>query len=306
MFNTFPTQSSQEDSGSTFSSGSEPKLKVSYLPDYYSSGSFRSLEGYASLPRSSILMPINGGDDFICQSSSGSTIFQKSNPNAVISGYDEWLGFWMNEAGTLLYIVMYDRGTTPYTYALVTVDDAGTVTTLGTDQPSSNFAVEREFTTGTGMIPQDDGGFKIVMDEQYAVIDAAGQFTTQPTDIFTGVDPFLWGGEADHIYISDEGYLTGAITANVIGGSNSGGVGYVELMFGSGNSLVQTIIKVENVRGFNSTGSSSLKGGLIPWKDYIVVFRANSNPYRSETIKYSREDFDKYLSELAQYTGVTL
>lgn len=305
MFNTFPTQSSQEDSGSTFSSGLEPKLKVSYLPDYYSSGQFRSLEGYASLPRSSILMPANGADDFICQSSNGSTIYQKTNPNAVISGYDEWVGFWMNEVGTLLYIVMFDRGTTPYTYALVTVDAAGTVTTLGTDQPSSDFAVEREFTTGTGMIPQDDGGFKLISDKEYAVIDSAGQFTTQPTDIFTGVDPILWGGEADHIYMSDEGYLTGGITSNLIGGPSSA-VGYVELMFGSGNSLVQTIIKVENVRGFNNTASSSLKAGLIPWKDYIVVFRPSTNPYRSEIVKYSREDFDKYLSELAQYTGVTL
>jgi len=76
MFNTFPTQSSSESTSTTTSIGDlGPVLKHSSLPAYRQSGNQRNLEGFASLSRSSIVLPNGVSGSLVLVDSTGSTIW---------------------------------------------------------------------------------------------------------------------------------------------------------------------------------------------------------------------------------------
>jgi len=294
MFNTFPTQSSQEDSSSNFSSGSEPKLKFSYLPDYYGAGKSNTLEGYASLTGSSIVLPFSGTNPIVCLSSTGSNIYSVA-PSAAISGYDQWMGFWLNDDASLLYAVLKDTGTSPDTYAIITINSSGVVSTVGTDQPSVDFSVARYWSFLGGIIPQDDGGFKLISDKEYAIIDSAGQFTTQPTDI--GTDGF-----SDLFpYLTDDNTYIAGLYGQQLGSGRPLGFSLVK-----NNRGARAIVSLDMAPGIANIED---RGGFLRWRDYVVTVEdsISSIPFfRSALVKYSKNDFESYIAQWSKYSGVTL
>ena len=294
MFNTFPIQSSQEDSSSTFSSGSEPKLKFSYLPDYYGAGKSNTLEGYASLTGSSIVLPSSPTNPIVCLSSAGSTIYSVT-PSAAISGYDQWMGFWLNDDASLLYAVLKETGTSPDTYATITINSSGVVSTVGTDQPSVDFSVARYWSLSGSIIPQDGGGFKLISDEEYAVIDSAGQFTTQPTDI--GTDGF-----SDLLpYLTDDNTYIAGLYGKQLGSSRPLGFSLVK-----NNRGARAIVTADMAPGIANIAD---RGGFLRWRDYVVTVEdaVTSNPlFRSALVKYGKNDFESYIAQWSKYSGVTL
>lgn len=127
MFNTFPTQSSQDESGSgggSSSTGSEPSAVGDPISSFYSAGKADYLEGFSSLPGSSILLPTTNTGNLVLYDSTGSIVFSRA-PSNIVAPMDRWVGFWMNDDATILYVVGRDTGGNPDIYYLVEVNSVG-------------------------------------------------------------------------------------------------------------------------------------------------------------------------------------
>jgi len=291
MFNTFPTQSSSESTSTTTSIGDlGPVLKHSSLPAYRQSSNQINLEGFASLSRSSIVLPNGVSGSLVLVDSTGSTIWSYA-PGAFNAAADSWAGFWMNDDATLMYVFASDTTVAPNAWYTSTVDAAGTIVELGNDQPALEFTtLSQWWTGGTGVQPDGTGSFKILhnvdaTNGQYAVLDSAGQFTTQPTDFYDdGMDaPNVHGSSP---YETDGGY----IISDIIGSS-----GRINLGITHKYSSIDMNISSDTFLGWGGRS-------VIRWRDYVVTWHTSGS--REGLVKYSVSDFDKYASEMGEYYGV--
>jgi len=297
MFNTFPTQSSSESTGTTTSSGDlGPVLNHSPLPAYYNNVATRNLEGFASLSRSSVSLPSNDTTNLVLFDSTGSTIWSYV-PGNLNAAADRWAGFWLNDDATLLYVFASDTTVSPNAWYTFTIDAAGTIVELGNDQPALEFTnTSQWWTSGTGVQPDGTGGFKILhnvdaITGQYAILDSAGQFTTQPTDYY---DDGIGTPQVSAVspYETESGYIISGIVLSVDG----------RLNIGISNKYLSLQVNVSRDTFVGHATSSSSEVGAIRWRDYVVPW--DNNTTRGGLVKYSVSDFDKYASEMAEYYGV--
>jgi hypothetical protein len=293
QFPTFPTQTTATADESVFAGTTAPVLRVSALPSYWNAQSSTYLEGFASSVGSAISLPITDTAALTCYSATGSTLWSKANPAAALATYDHWYGFWLNDDATLLYVSVVENSTTPNTFGLITIDVAGTVATLGTDTPASDFTTANDFwKLGSNMQPDGTGGFKLLnalatTTAQYAVIDAAGQFTTDPTALYANASAAFTSDPA--VYETADGYLIGANTA-------AGGTATATLH--NGTTVLIASIQEENLRG------SGPVMGYTRWRDYVVTWYSAGT--RTDSLKSSKTDMDTFAKSLATYVGIEL
>lgn len=84
--------------------------------------------------------------------SAGSTIWGYT-PAAITASATDWAGFWLNDAEDLLYVVTsHSVGGQNYLFTVATINAAGTISTIGTFQPS-------DFGTGYNKMSWYDASF---------------------------------------------------------------------------------------------------------------------------------------------------
>lgn len=305
MFNTFPTQSSQDESGSgggSSSTGSEPSAVGEPISSFYSAGKANYLEGFASSPGGSILLPTTNTGNLVAYDSTGSIIFSRS-PSNVAALMDRWVGFWMNDDATILYVVGRDISGDPDKYYLVEVNSGGVDTVVGSDNIDDDFDGNGDWTGGTSIIPLSGGGFRIISlgDSggsvgigrcQFADIDSAGQFVTNRAQIFedTQKDAFLFG--FSNVYESPDGFILNnlqEVTAS----------GLVSFTISNKKNVVR--VTVENTRLLG--GSNTANCGFIRWRDYITILNTVDSE-RGAILKYPVLTFDEFLKDFGNSVGL--
>lgn len=299
MFNTLPSNSVAQEGGSggtTTSTGVAPRIAGSSLPSYWSKSTHRFLEGFSDVTGSALYMPITSSDALTLYSSTGSILWTFANPGSTVTNYDHWVGFWLDTDGTKLYVVLVDSGTTPDTFALITIDSAGTVTTIGTDQPAVDFTARPTWMGGGTIIEDGAGNFKILSDldsatnAQYAVMDATGTFTTQPTTFYTGAALAV---DALPSYETTNGYVMAL--------SNFGttATGKVSIQLHNKTDLISnTFVPLDSLLGI---GINSC--GWVKWRDYVVSWDS-VNSSRVACLKYTEEAMATFAQQLAEYAGI--
>jgi hypothetical protein len=296
QFNTFAIQDDSAGDTSTFAGSAVPTLRVSAVPSHWDAQKTNALEGFASSVGSQIKLPTTSSNALTCLDASGSALsgWPKANPAAVVATYDNWYGFWMNDDATLLYVVLVEVGSTPDTFALVTINVAGTVVTLGTDQPSSDFTTASFWASDAATIQPDGTGFKLLnayddaTNAQFAIIDIAGQFTTDPTALYTDAALSM---SADPIYETADGFLIGGAKQNTDSSD-------IEIEIHNKTDNIVTTLPLGSVRGLGTTS-----GGFMRWRDYVVFWEA-SGVGRQGLLKSSVSDADTFAKQLAAYVGV--
>lgn len=305
MFNTFPTQSSQDESGSgggSSSTGSEPSAVGEPISSFYSAGKANYLEGFASLPGGSILLPTTNTGNLVAYDSTGSIIFSHS-PSNVGPFIDRWVGFWLNDDATILYVVGRDISGAPDIYYLVEVNSGGVGTVVGSDNIDDDFDGTADWTGGTSIIPLSGGGFRIISlgDSggnvgisrcQFADIDSAGQFVTNRAQIFedTQKDALLFG--FSNVYESPDGFILNnlqEVTAS----------GLVSFTISNKKNVVR--VTVENTRLLG--GSNTANCGFIRWRDYITILNTVDSE-RGAILKYPVLTFDEFLKDFGNSVGL--
>lgn len=149
-----------------------------------------AFEGFAGAG-TAVILPVTDNGDIIYQAAAQTNIFTVTLANvasamAGVPALDSWVGFRLNDAGTLLEGVAVENSTTPDEFYRFTINVAGTVAQVGTvDQPSSDFStIPTWITSGSSIQVNESTGDLTVLNGagQIAVINSAGQFTTDPTN----------------------------------------------------------------------------------------------------------------------------
>lgn len=304
MFNTFPTQSSQDESGSGGSSSTDsaPSAAGELISSFYSAGKANYLEGFASLPGSSVSMPTTKTGALTLYDSTGSVVWAKT-PSGAYAFIDNWVGFWMNEDATLIYIVGRDVSASPDLYYTATFDASGVSALVGGDNIDADFTGTEDWTGGTSIIPLSGGGFRIISlgDNSgnvrvdwcaFADLDSAGQFVTNKTQLFedTVPDALLFGFSS--IYESSDSFILN----NLQEVTESG---LVSFTISNGENIVR--VTVENTRLLG--GSNTANCGFIQWRDYVTILNT-SDSLRGAILKYPVLTFDKFLKDFGNSVGL--
>ena len=123
---------------------------------------------------------------------------------------------------------------------------------------------------------------------QYAVLDSAGQFTTDPTDYYDDgmVSPRV---SSFSPYETESGVIISTLDGDIGG----------RLSLGITNKYLTLIASVSSD---TFVGQSLTATSVMRWRDYVVLVGTGGS--RTALVKYSVSDFDKYASEMAEYYGV--
>jgi hypothetical protein len=277
--------------------GSTPVLQGTQLPSYWDNNQQNVLEGFVGSVGSSIELPTTGTGSLICYDATGSTLWSYITAN-INAADNQYLGFWMNDAADLLYVVTIDTDTTPDTYRLSSINLAGTIVNIGNDQPSVEFATSNAYWTTNGMIqPDGSGGFTIIKgsstagNDEFAVMDSSGTFTTSPARITTvNANHGIYG----YSYKTDNGYWLYQVTLN---SSNF----HAQISISNETDNSPALLPYNNLNGC----AISTDSGFIAWRDYVIGVDGSSNVRRGNK-KFTKAQINAFATQLAAYTGVKI
>ena len=296
-FNTLPTKEGGSGGSVTATTSNVPVLATSSLPAYWANNQTDYKEGYASHPNGAIELPSSSTAALTHYDASGSTVWTKANPGTALAGYDTWVGFYLDNDAVLLYVWLRETGTTPNTYALISINSLGTVATIGTDQPGVDFTADCAYLSGSSISPDGSGGFKILNSvndptAQYAAIDSAGQFTTQPTTLYTNAQ--LGCQAVIYPYETADGLIPSDALLSVANGVS----GVSMALHNKTNGGISVQLPPSSLPLAPSGGT-----GFMRWRDYITFVDSAGN--HGFTLKTTPTQFDTYIKQLAAYIGLS-
>jgi len=293
-FNKFPTKVDDDSASVT----ETPTLRGEALPTFFGGNLPNSAPGYASSVGSTILLPITDTATVSAVDVTGSTLwsFTIASFSAAITGQiTSWVGFHMNVAGTALESKALDNATTNDTFYTFSINVSGTITETGNSQPTTDFVIEPQWSDFGTMQPDGSGGFKIfsggstVANSQFAVINSAGAFTTQPTLVFTNANAAAGVG----MYETTGGKILGPL--------------------GSSPTTDNTTINVSNktdtavvVLPYNAVKAIDGQGNgffFLRWQDFIITWDTSAAEQQEGRFKYTEGQVDTFADDLLAYGG---
>lgn len=196
-FNSFPSNSLGAGQSEVIVSGGgstfpilRAKILGSNVRNFSTTLNSTAFEGFAGAG-TAVILPSTDNGDIIYQASAQTNIFTVTLANVAsamsgVPSLDSWVGFRMNDAGTLLEGVAIENTAAPDEFYRFTINVAGTVAQVGSvDQPSSDFStIPTWITSGSSIQVNESTGDLTVLNGagQIAVIASSGQFTTDPTN----------------------------------------------------------------------------------------------------------------------------
>jgi len=188
------------------------------------------------------LLPLASGNDIEYYNNADSQVWAIDKTTLLVAS-DKWIGFWLNDDKSLLYVVTMENSTVPETYQLSTINAAGTIVAIGAaDQPSTDsttyggdYNVSIASAGGSMIQPNAAGDIEICItqtagDLGIAVMDiSTGQFTAGFSAVPGAPDSTFYGGykTADGIYFSPAAYGANALA------------GIFDIFYGNQNRKVQ-------------------------------------------------------------------
>lgn len=280
--------------------GNSPTLRGVPLPSFWGKARDNIVEGLDGSVGSSFELPADSTSAITLRDFTGSTIWTLSIANvaaALAGSATNWVGFWLDDAGTSLKVVTRDSAAAPRDdYAVVGVNLAKTIVEAGASQPpTTDFAVLPDWGNDGWIQPDGSGGFTLysstgtVANSEKMTMTSAG-VVSDPTALFTANAE---QSQASPGYETSNGYLFGQM-------------GYSEA-----NDTVKVIIsnKTENLSMLlpfdtNLTAPGGF-GPFLEWKDYVVNIDFTNSIGRA-LLKYTPAQIAAYAQELADSAGISL
>lgn len=278
--------------------GDTPELRGESLPTFRGRNLPNSAPGYASSAGSAILLPISDTSTLSAVDVTGSTLwsFTAASFSAAITGQiTSWVGFYMNDAATLLFGVGLDNATTNDTFYLFTINASGTINEIGTDQPSTDFVTEPQWSDFGTIQPDGSGGFEIfsggstVANSQFAIINSSGTFTTDPTLVFSNANAAAGVG----MYETSGGKILGPLGSSPTTNNTTTNVS-------NKTDTAFVVLPYNAVKAIDGQGNGFF---FLRWQDFIITWDASAAEQQEGRFKYTEAQVDAFADALLSYGG---